>query len=224
MRHGQLPDPNLRTVASSRLTSKWAWLWTWMQPQPPMSHHFQHVPKPSWIHLSTVRSTATTHDKPGHYYCWQQTSIVHISPLCKCKQATKTLLSFQKQLLLSLKQQPKLLFPETYIGLGPCSIIYDQYIEDVLLHLMNEDIYLCRSHKEDYSTMHNVKKKINSWLSCYHIVIGKQANLIIRHQMSKNSMILLLSSTSCIKSTKVGGNEMFTKNGPSKQYFDARNL
>ena len=36
--------------------------------------------------------------------------------------------------------------------------------------------------------MHDVQEKINSWLSRYHKVIGKQANLFIRHHMSKNSM------------------------------------
>jgi hypothetical protein len=43
----------------------------------------------------------------------------HISPLFKWKQATEKLQPFQKWLLLSLKQPPLLLFPESDKGLGP---------------------------------------------------------------------------------------------------------
>ena len=83
-----------------------------------------------------------------------------------------------------LKQHPMLLFPDMDKGLGPCPITYDQYVEDTLIHLKNEEINLRLSQEETYSTMRIVQEKLNSWLSQYHNIIGNQATPFIRHSMS----------------------------------------
>ena len=73
-----------------------------------------------------------------------------------------------KKTPIFLKQHPKLLFPETDKGLGPCCISYDQYIENALIHLNNKEIYHRILQEEANLAVHGVKKTINSWISCFH--------------------------------------------------------
>jgi hypothetical protein len=110
-----------------------------------------------------------------------------ISPHFKCKRATPNLLPIQTRLLAFFKRHHTLLFPDTDKGLEPCAVTYDQYVEAALLRLQNEEIYLRLSREDALSAMHLVQEKLNSWLSRYHNIIGKQATSFIRHHMSQTS-------------------------------------
>ena len=126
-----------------------------------------------------------------------------ITPYFKYKRASENLLPLQKRLLSSLKQHPKLLFPETDKGLGPCCVTYDQYIEDALIHLNNKEIYRRISHEEADLAVHKVKTNINSWLSRFHDIVGKNVSSYIRQHMRSTQHPLLDSSTSCTKFIRV---------------------
>ena len=110
-----------------------------------------------------------------------------MTPHFKCKRASDNLLTLQKRLLLLLKQHPKLLFPETDKGLGPCCVTYDQYIEDALIHLNNTEIYHRISQEEAQSAAQKIKTNINSWLSRFHNTVGKDVTTYIRQHLRTNS-------------------------------------
>ena len=64
-----------------------------------------------------------------------------LEKLFKRKDATSNLTQIQQQFLDLLPSDPTYLFPETDKGLGPCAVTFIQYIEDVLVHLCNQEVY-----------------------------------------------------------------------------------
>jgi hypothetical protein len=53
-----------------------------------------------------------------------------------------------------------LLFPETDKGLGPCSVTFDQYVEDCLIHLRNQHCYTRLSEDEAMAEVVLLEDKI----------------------------------------------------------------
>jgi hypothetical protein len=61
-------------------------------------------------------------------------------------------------------------------------------MEVTLLHLQNKETYSRLSKKDAYyQPLHNVREKLNSWLSWYHQIIGKKATQLIRLHMAQTS-------------------------------------
>jgi hypothetical protein len=73
---------------------------------------------------------------------------VRVQKLFKRRRAKSNLLPHQETLFEQLLEDPELLFPETDKGLGPCAVTYDQYIEDCLVHLRNQECYQRLSEEE----------------------------------------------------------------------------
>ncbi|KAL3774145.1 hypothetical protein ACHAWO_006104 [Cyclotella atomus] len=91
------------------------------------------------------------------------------------KRAISNLLPFQQRLMDQLINDNNLLFPDTDKGLGPCAVTYNQYVQDVLRHLSNGDVYqrlteneatqLANDLRSEIENDHNdAVKKINEFL------------------------------------------------------------
>jgi hypothetical protein len=55
--------------------------------------------------------------------------------------ATPNLLPYQDTTLQNLCTKPKILFPDTVKGLGPCAVRYEQYVTDALIHLSDTSMF-----------------------------------------------------------------------------------
>eukprot|EP00956_Cyclotella_meneghiniana_P021295 scaffold38589_cov41-Cyclotella_meneghiniana.AAC.5 len=105
----------------------------------------------------------------------------------KKKKATPNLLPFQARLFEMLSERWDLLFPEAEKGLGPCAVLYEQYIEDALIHLLNENVYQQLSEEEAAESIDMVSALVDDWLKEYQKVIGKTAYTYIRNHLKNNA-------------------------------------
>ena len=111
----------------------------------------------------------------------------HLKKIFRCKQARSNLLPLQQDLLDTLPSHPTYLFPESDKGLGPCAVKFIQYIEDVLVHLCNEDVYKRLSEEEAQLHADVLRTDILDWLEEYRRVIGKHAYKFISDHVKHNS-------------------------------------
>jgi hypothetical protein len=95
-------------------------------------------------------------------------------------------LTHQEALLTQLLEDPELLFPETDKGLGPCAVTYDQYVEDCLVHLRNQECYQRLTKEEALAAVAALETDIEDWLLRYKGVIGRDAANFISKPMEDN--------------------------------------
>ena len=113
---------------------------------------------------------------------------VRIQRLYTKKQADSNILPFQERLLELLASDPKHLYPLADKGLGPCCVLYEQYVEDCLVHLMTESVYERMSLEEAQEAAKDLQTKILKWLDDYEHVVGPKVKEYIEHHMSTNSL------------------------------------
>jgi hypothetical protein len=113
---------------------------------------------------------------------------VCVQKLFKRKKANPNLLPSQERLLESLSSHPTLLFPETDKGLGPCAVEYDQYVEDVLIHLRDESVYKRLSQEEAFSAVAALETEIKDWLRRHRGEIGSEAAAYISNGLKTNAV------------------------------------
>jgi hypothetical protein len=85
---------------------------------------------------------------------------VRLQRLFRQRKAKSNLLQFQQELLEQLSEDPRLLFPETDKGLGPCAVTYDQYVEDVFVHLLNTECYKRLTEEEAQTFAERLEEEI----------------------------------------------------------------
>jgi hypothetical protein len=108
--------------------------------------------------------------------CYRLSRFVsHVQHLFKEHKAKSNILCYQEKLMESLLEDPELLFPETDKGLGPCAVTYDQYVEDCLVHLQNQDCYRMLSEEDNaLAAVKQVENEIKLWLQRHGKKIGKE--------------------------------------------------
>eukprot|EP00956_Cyclotella_meneghiniana_P030547 scaffold77192_cov37-Cyclotella_meneghiniana.AAC.1 len=112
---------------------------------------------------------------------------VRVQKLYTKKNADSNILPFQERLLEQLASDPKHLYPLADKGLGPCAVLYEQYVKDCLVHLLNETVYERLSLEEALQATASLKAKIQEWLDDYEHIIGPKVKEYIEHHMSTNS-------------------------------------
>jgi hypothetical protein len=86
----------------------------------------------------------------------------------------------------ALPSDPTYLFPEADKGLGPCAVKFIQYIEDVLVHLCNEEIYERLTEEDALLHTDVLHAEIIDWLNTYENLIGKHAYNFIKNHVNAN--------------------------------------
>ncbi|KAL3786063.1 LOW QUALITY PROTEIN: hypothetical protein ACHAWO_007252 [Cyclotella atomus] len=109
-----------------------------------------------------------------------------VQRLFRERRAQSNLLPHQEALLKSLHEDPLLLFPETDKGLGPCSVTFDQYVEDCLIHLRNQQCYTRLSEEEAMAEVVLLEDKLEKWLDKHELTIGRMATKYIRKHLGAN--------------------------------------
>eukprot|EP00956_Cyclotella_meneghiniana_P024400 scaffold48939_cov56-Cyclotella_meneghiniana.AAC.2 len=109
-----------------------------------------------------------------------------LEEIFKRENATYNLNPLQQELLDSLPSDPTYLFPEADKGLGPCAVKFIQYIEDVLVHLCNEEIYERLTEEEALLHTDVLHAEIIDWLNNYENLIGKHAYTFIKDHANAN--------------------------------------
>eukprot|EP00956_Cyclotella_meneghiniana_P030319 scaffold75832_cov39-Cyclotella_meneghiniana.AAC.5 len=109
-----------------------------------------------------------------------------ISKLFKRRNATSNLLPLQQDLLQSLPANDSYLYPLADKGLGPCGVLTEQYIEDALIHLCNEEVYEQLTEEEAILATDVLRTEIKDWLEEYKSVIGEDAYKYINHHLKEN--------------------------------------
>ncbi|KAL3796723.1 hypothetical protein ACHAWO_003198 [Cyclotella atomus] len=104
----------------------------------------------------------------------------------KRSDATTNITPLQQELLDTLPSDPTFLFPEADKGLGPCAVKFTQYIEDVLVHLCDKEIYEQLSEQEAALHTDLVHTRITDWLKRYKHVIGTHAHKFIEDHTKNN--------------------------------------
>lgn len=107
--------------------------------------------------------------------------------LFKKKKVASNLFPFQEKLLQDLLDHPTLLFPQTDKGLGPCAVEVDQYIEDCLIHLRDEQIYRQLTDQEATAILSSLETKIDAWLVKNKKSLTAMETKHIRHHMQVNA-------------------------------------
>ncbi|KAL3780396.1 hypothetical protein ACHAWO_009110 [Cyclotella atomus] len=85
--------------------------------------------------------TPTDGEVPGWVFARVSKFFCRVRNKFNKKRTISNLLPFQQRLMNQLINDNNLLFPDTDKGLGPCAVIYNQYVQDVLRHLSNKDVY-----------------------------------------------------------------------------------
>ena len=98
----------------------------------------------------------------------------------------QALTSIQQEPIDLLPSDPTYLFPEADKGLGPCAVKFIQYIEDVLVHLCNEEIYEQMSEEDALFRADALHTEIKDWLSEYESLIGKHAHRFFSDHIDAN--------------------------------------
>ena len=109
-----------------------------------------------------------------------------LEKIFRSKNATPNLTPLQREFLDSLPSNPDYLFPETDKGLGPCAVLLMQYIEDVLVHLCNSEVYDRLTEEEALLRAKNLHKEILDWLKEYQCTIGDNAYWFISEHLTSN--------------------------------------
>jgi hypothetical protein len=119
----------------------------------------------------------------------QRTSkfFVRLQQKFKHRQASTNLLPCQERLLDQLLNDPNLLFPETDKGLGPCVVLYDQYVQDVLRHLRDDQVYQNLSREQALLEIDILTDKIHDWLKTYKHCITDQNRKYIELHLEQNA-------------------------------------
>lgn len=112
---------------------------------------------------------------------------VRVQKMYTKKHAESNILPFQERLLEKLASDPKHLYPLADKGLGPCAVLYEQYVEDCLVHLLNETVYERLSLEEALQATATLKAKIGKWLDDYEHIVGPKVTEYIEDHMSVNS-------------------------------------
>jgi hypothetical protein len=86
-----------------------------------------------------------------------------------------------------LINENNLLFPDTDKGLGPCTVTYNQYVQDILRHLSNEDVYQRLTENEATQLANNLRSEIEKWLEDYKRWIEAGPAHCISSHMAKNA-------------------------------------
>jgi hypothetical protein len=128
----------------------------------------------------------STRDIPN--WCSQRLSkfFTRAQRLFKRRKAKSNLTPCQESLLETLPDDPRLLFPETDKGLGPCAVEYDQYVEDCLIHLKNSEVYQQLSEEEAFALAKVIQAEISDWLKRHKGTIGDQAFEYITDHLKSN--------------------------------------
>eukprot|EP00956_Cyclotella_meneghiniana_P009197 scaffold12642_cov53-Cyclotella_meneghiniana.AAC.3 len=124
-----------------------------------------------WQDRSLIRGVAGTEENFGGYYVVE---------------ATSNLLPLQQDLLQSLPANDSYLYPLADKGLGPCGVLTEQYIEDALIHLCNEEVYEQLTEEEATQATDVLHTEIKDWLEEYRSIIGEDAYKYINHHLREN--------------------------------------
>jgi hypothetical protein len=87
----------------------------------------------------------------------------------------------------ALLEDKSLLYPETDKGLGPCAVTYDQYVEDGLIHLRNQECYAQLSEEEALLATDVLETDILNWLKKYKHCIEDMSRQYIENHMKSVS-------------------------------------
>lgn len=109
-----------------------------------------------------------------------------LEEIFRCKNARSNLLPLQQELLDTLPSNPQYLFPNADKGLGPCAVLFVQYVEDVLVHLCNEEVYERLTEAEASLRIDFLHAEITDWLAKYERLIGKHAYEFITSHVACN--------------------------------------
>jgi hypothetical protein len=110
----------------------------------------------------------------------------NVKQLFQRKKTTPNLLPFQQSLLTSLLNNCNLLFPDSDKGLGPCAVIYDQYVHDCLHHLNDHTTYQRLTREEAFTHSGKMEESIQSWLLHNRKHLNKMDIKFIRYHMYTN--------------------------------------
>ncbi len=102
------------------------------------------------------------------------------------RKATLNLLPYQEATLRTLRNNTNLLFPDTDKGLGPCSVTFDQYVADALIHLTDTTVFTRLSKEEAWDAAETIDQEIRQWLSSHKRVIDKDARHYIENHLHEN--------------------------------------
>ena len=131
--------------------------------------------------------TPNESDLPGWAFGRLDRFLSKVRQLFKRTKATSNLLPYQQEMMETLLKDPELLFPEADKGLGPCSVTYNQYVEDCLKHLLNRECYKILSEEEALQCIAVIRCTISAWLKKFRRAIGDAAVSFIQRHMSENS-------------------------------------
>eukprot|EP00956_Cyclotella_meneghiniana_P015681 scaffold24249_cov44-Cyclotella_meneghiniana.AAC.1 len=109
-----------------------------------------------------------------------------VGELFRCKNAPSNLDTLQQELLELLPSDPTYLFPETDKGLGPCAVKFTQYLDDVLVHLCNDEVYERLTEEEALLYADVIHADITEWLKKYRGTIGEHAYKFISEHINNN--------------------------------------
>ena len=110
-----------------------------------------------------------------------------LSTIFKRRKAIPNLLPLQQELLESLPADMSYLYPLADKGLGPCGVRVEQYVEDGLIHLRNEDVYEQLSAEEAIRATDVLLNDIKLWLAEYKRTIGGDAHDYIENHLKENA-------------------------------------
>lgn len=105
-------------------------------------------------------------------------------------------------LLTQLLEDPELLFPETDKGLGPCAVTYDQYVEDCLVHLLNEECYRRLSKEEALAAVAALETDIEDWFAATKVSLDETLLILLPNTWTTMWRALLGNSMFSTKSTR----------------------
>jgi uncharacterized protein (DUF2267 family) len=126
--------------------------------------------------------TPTDGEVPGWVYARLSKFFRRVRNKFNKKRAISNLLPFQQRLMDQLINDNNLLFPDTDKGLGPCAVTYNQYVQDVLRHLSNGDVYQRLTENEATQLANDLRSEIEKWLEDYkHWIEAGPAHCISSH-------------------------------------------
>jgi len=131
--------------------------------------------------------TPTDGEVPGWVYARLSKFFRRVRNKFNKKRAISNLLPFQQRLMDQLINDNNLLFPDTDKGLGPSAVTYNQYVQDVLRHLSNGDVYQRLTENEATQLANDLRSEIEKWLEDYKRWIEAGPAHCISSHMAKNA-------------------------------------
>lgn len=97
------------------------------------------------------------------------------------------LLPFQRKILRQIRRNDNIVIVNADKGLGPCAVLYKQYVNDALVHLKDEKTYVQLSDDEAAAAAINTESLIRNWCS-KHVTRGVTKNdvLYIKKSLNEN--------------------------------------